>query len=320
VNTPAAASLRPVGEACLPEAVVGLAWIGSSLACTCADGSVHVDGRPDLRRPPGPGVVVAVACGPAWEMATIDHRGDVRVGQAAQRLGGWGRRVWWSDPGRLVAVTSAGVHGGRPGELAPIRCDVGHVVDACLLPGSRVALGTADGLVIVDHENGTVDAERRTSMACAFALSADGQRLAVGEAGGSVHVVDLVSGLGTGVDGYGTPVRRLTWAGEHLVVCDLDEVNSWPVTADGNVAVDAPVRLLAHDGPIAALASRGGNVVAAGDAAGRLLLLAADREERALAQAELPAGVASLAWSTSGWHLAVGCLDGTLRRFDLSLG
>jgi WD40 repeat protein len=115
-------------------------------------------------------------------------------------------------------------------------------------------------------------------------------------------------------------VRRLTWAGEHLVVCDLDEVNSWPVTADGNVAVDAPVRLLAHDGPIAALASRGGNVVAAGDAAGRLLLLAADREERALAQAELPAGVASLAWSTSGWHLAVGCLDGTLRRFDLSLG
>lgn len=320
MTSPAGVSLRPIGDTCLPEAVVGLAWIGSSLACSCADGSVHVDGRPDLHRPPGPGVIVAVACGPAWEMATIDHRGNVRVGEVVQRLGGWGRRVWWSDPGRLVAVTSAGVHGGRPGELAPIRCDVGHVVDACLLPGSRVALGTADGVVIVDHENGAVDAERRSSMACAFALSGDGERLAVGEAGGSVHVVHLVSGRRVGMDGYGTPVRRLAWAADHLVVCDLEEVNSWPVTADVNVAAEAPVRLLAHDGPIAALASRDGTVVAAGDDVGRVLLLAADREERALAGAHLPAGVASLAWSTSGWHLAVGCLDGTLRRFDVTPG
>lgn len=300
---------------------MGLAWIGSSLACACADGSVHVDGRPELHRAAGPGVVAAVACGPAWEMATIDHRGNVRVGRVVQRIGGWGRRVWWTDPGRLVAVTSSGFHGGPPGDLAPIGTDLGYVVDACLLRGGRVALGTAEGLLIVDHETGSVDAERKTSMACGFALSADGGRLAVGEAGGSLHVVHLDSGRGTGIDGYGTPVRRLTWAGEHLVVCDEGEVNSWPVTADGDVAAEAPVRLLTHDGPVATLASPYAvAVVAVGGAGGHVWLLAADRQERPLAEARLPGGVTSLAWSTAGSHLAVGCLDGTLRRFDIAFG
>lgn len=119
MTSPAAASLRPAGRISLPEAAVALEWVGTSRACACADGAVHVDGRRELHRPPGPGVVVAVAWGPAWEMATIDHCGTVRVGRAVQRLGGWGRRVWWSEPGRLVAVTSAGVQAGPPGDLAP---------------------------------------------------------------------------------------------------------------------------------------------------------------------------------------------------------
>jgi len=315
------ASARPAGRVALAEAAVVTEWAGAALVCACADGTVVADGRPVPGHPPGPGVVTALAWGPGQEPASIDHLGAVRAGPSLQGLGGWGRRLWWSDPGRLVAVTSEGVHAGPPGGLAPLVGDLGHVRDACLLPAGRLAVGTADGVAFVDHQRGSVDCRRTGTMACALALSASGEVLGVGAASGSVHVVSLGSGAGVEIEGYGVPLRLLAWCGEHLAVAAGRDVTAWPVTAEGRVPADEPVRVAQGEAPVTALAAPpSAAVVAAGDRAGAVRLAAPDRDGEPLAALALPAPVVGLAWSADGSRLAAACADGSVHRFDVALG
>ncbi|MFP5376719.1 MAG: WD40 repeat domain-containing protein [Acidimicrobiia bacterium] len=315
------AAARPAGRVALAEAAVVTEWAGSALVCACADGSVVADGHPLACHPPGPGVVTALAWGRGREPASIDHRGTVRAGASLQCLGGWGRRLWWSGPGRLVAVTSEGIHAGPPGGLVPLVGDLGHVREACLLPARRLAVGTADGVAFVDHERGSVDGRRTDSMACALTLSASGEVLAVGAASGSVHVVNLESGDGVEIEGYGVPLRLLAWCGSHLAVGAGRDVTAWPVTAEGGVPADEPVPVCRGDAPVTALASPpSAAVVAAGDGAGTVRLAAPGGDGGPLFAVALPAPVVNLAWSADGSRLAAACADGGVHRFDVALG
>lgn len=318
-----AAVAARAGSAILTEAALVVMWLGDTLVSGGADGTLAVDGIPALGASGGLGAVTAMASTPSGEVVVLDHRGGVRAGTQAQELGGWGRRLWWSGPDCLVAVTSAGVHRGPVGGLRAIETlepVAGVITDACLVSDDSLAVGTTEGLLFVDLQLDCIDGRRTGPTPFALARSPGGQLLAVGYASGAAHVLHIGSGDGVEVDGSPDPVRLLCWAGRRLVVVDGTQVTAWPVTPDGRVPVDLPICLVKGDAPVTALSPAGARpVVAAGDAQGTLWLLAAEPGAAPLATLDLGARVVSLAWSSDGTRLAAGCLDGGLHRYDVAL-
>jgi WD40 repeat protein len=233
---------------------------------------------------------------------------------------------------RVVAIGGSSVWAlGRDVGAPPAREESPVVVDArCAelhglapLTSSLVAVAGTAGVAVVDVALGVVDTRVEIDGAFSVAAHPAATFLAVGDLGGSIHVLEMGDeAAGRELTGYPDHVRLLGWGadGAWLVATADDELTCWPAVSSGWPA-DEPVCCLGHDEPITALAvGAHHDLVASGDASGRLALWSLRVLDAPLHTIDLAGEVTAAEWSGDGTRLAVGTVTGTAVVFDVTRG
>ncbi len=321
----------------LADSARHLVWNGGDLLAACDDGSVclatdGVEVRHRLDAPPTALVVGAgvVLCG------ALDGRAVVLATSGAASV---------PLPGSIAAATAAGngfvvAHG----DLLTV-VDTTTSVDGTLRPGMSVdpGIGTITvldrvagriGVVGGTHgcawfDSGFCSVDDRHALPTIVALAVDRRhgRVALGDLGGSIHLLRTDRAELVELTGYPDRVGLLCWTadGHSLCAAAADEVTVWtPDTdddrVDGTAGTDQdsevsgePVRLVGHDDAITALsASPTDGLVASGDTEGRVCIWAPGRLETPVGSLTTDGIVLALAWRHDGRSLAVSTSEGSL--------
>ncbi len=331
---PIITELRPGVTAELSDAVWSIAWSPSGrLAALCADGRVMVD-QPDRVTRPMCGAPVAVAWADDGRVVVSDRQlGLVMAGGGDHRCHELPRARHVTAMGeRVVAIGGTSVWSlhrevGRPPGLEepPVlidaRCAELHGLAA--LTSSLVVVAGTKGVAVVDIALGVVDTRVEIDGAISVASSPTTDVVAIGDLGGSIHVLKVGDAeVGRELTGYVDHVRRLGWGdgGGWLVATADDELTCWPVVETGWPA-EEPVCCVGHDDPITALAvGARHDLVVTGDAGGRLALWSLRVGDVPLHTVDLDGEITAAGWSGDGSRFAVGTVTGTLAVFDAVRG
>ena len=334
IDAPIITELRRSLTAQLSDTVWAIGWSPSGrLAVVTADGRVMVD-RPEQVTRPMCGAPVAVAWADDGRVAVSDrHLGLVMAGGGDHRCHELPRARGIAVAGRrMIAIGGSTVwslrrvvDGSRAHEDAPTvvdaRCSELHGLAA--LTGSLAAVAGTSGVAVVDLALGVVDTRVEIDGAISIAAHPAADFLAVGDLGGSIHVLEVGDeSAGRELTGYPDHVRLLGWAagGAWLVATADDELTCWPAVDTGWPA-EEPICCLDHDEPITALAvSAQHDLVASGDAAGQLALWSMRVPNAPLHTIDLDGEVTTAVWSVDGTRLAVGTVTGTATVFDVDRG
>ncbi|TVR24862.1 MAG: hypothetical protein EA389_10275 [Ilumatobacter sp.] len=331
---PIITELRRTMSARLSDAVWAIGWSPSGrLAVVTADGRVMVD-RPEQVTRPMCGAPVAVAWADDGRVAVSDRQlGLVMAGGGDHRCHDLPRARDIAAVGdRMIAIGGSTVWsfrravGGPPDrEGAPVVVDArcAELHGLATLTGSLVAVAGTTGVAVVDLALGVVDTRVEIDGAISIAAHPAADFLAVGDLGGSIHVLEVGDeAAGRELTGYPDHVRLLGWAagGSWLVATADDELTCWPAVASGWPA-EEPICCLGHEQPITALAvGAHHDLVASGDAAGRLALWSLRVPDAPLHTIDLDGEVTAAVWSTDGMRLAVGTVTGNAAVFDVERG
>ncbi|MGE3621974.1 MAG: WD40 repeat domain-containing protein [Acidimicrobiia bacterium] len=323
----------------LPDAVEVVAWhpAGRLLAAGDLSGTVAVvdadTGRAALAVPDGHGPVSALAWAPSGcclAVGTVNGRIHLATPQGVRALDAPGgiTALAWSPSGHVLAVgagpTAHAVtaQGDRIGSLGPL---AGTVQDLawCAGPGPlAVAAGTAVLWCTPGASCEAVDRwAAKAQVRCLSPAPTGDARLAAGDLGGTVRVLDAGTDDEVTVSGFTRRIARLAWdpAGTRLAVPDEHAVTVWHL--DGaQLARDEPTWLTWHDDDVTDLAfgQVGGSTwLASVDALG---CLRAGRAEPAGPALALRIGRSSrcLRWRPGLPQVAVGDVDGEVRLVALS--
>lgn len=220
-----------------------------------------------------------LAVGTAWSLLTLTDDGDI-LASVGPLEGGVHGIAWAPGPGPLAAATGGGL----------AWCQVGS-------SGEPVEVWPSTGLV--------------------RCLSADRthERLAYGDLGGVLRVVDVASQEELSISGFAHRIGQVAWtpSGTHLAVPEDDTVVLWHLRGIELVS-DEPTTLEGHDGVVVDLAfdpDTASSRLASISAHGGLRIDTLDQSESAHATA-LDGSPRCLDWRPGRPEVAVGDGDGAL--------
>ena len=317
--------VRITGRDVLPDASRHLAWIDATVFAGCDDGSITaVDDQGVSRRVAhsvehpvtaiaGSGELLAVG---ALDGAAIivSRRGDAalfRTGSAVRSAVVIGDRAVFAAGDDLVV---SGGSSGSAQDAVPL--GIGALTALTRVEGSMVLAGGVRGVAWFDVSLLAIDG--RIDLPTIVSASADPRRrfVAAGDLGGSVHVLRPGVDDASELTGYPDRVALLAWMASGAGLCATadDELTVWRATDEG-LEDREPVRLVAHDRAITALAaSPTSDLVATGDTGGDLYLWSPLRVDAPVAHVSVDGVVLALAWSPSGRELVVSTSMGELLR------
>lgn len=241
-----------------------------------------------------------------------------------------------TDPRWSLDPASAGV--------GTIRCVVG------LGDGDEPwwAVGGTNGFAWVRHDGDDVTIERfEIATVTAIAAHPRGARVAVGDLGGSIHLLTppadttpdttndaasaghpdgAPSNVGRNeLTGYPDRVALLAWStdGRHLFAVADDDLTAWPADAHGRIDAPEPLQFVGHDEAITAIAVHPSRpVIATLDAIGSIVLWTPTQDSIPIASLHRPIGSEAIdaAWRDDGSTLTVSTADGRVHDVAVSFG
>jgi hypothetical protein len=306
----------------LPDACRHLQWTDTTLIAGCDDGSIMAcDNRGILRSLSSPlhHPVTAIAAN-AELLAVGALDGSViiapRTGEVvSMRLRSAVRgAVAVGDRAVFAAGEELVVSRGSMQDAVPV--GIGALTTLTHVEGGLVLVGGVRGVAWFDVA--LLANDGRIDLPTIVSTSTDPRRrfVAAGDLGGSVHLLQPGSDEGSELTGYPDRVSLLAWMATGVGLCATadDELTVWRAADDG-LHEPEPVRLVAHDEAITALAaSPTSDLVATGDAEGHLCLWSPLRVETPVAHVSAHGVVLALAWAPSGHELAVSTSAGELLR------
>ena len=334
----------------LDDSARHLAWSDGALVAACDDGNVCVapDGVHVRHRLDAQPTALAVGSGVVL-CGALDGRvmAFSTSGTAAASLGrsitaaaaiGDGFVVAHGDQLTVVDVDAAADRHLRPGPS--VDPGVGTVTVLDRVAGRMALVGGTCGCSWFDGGFCIVDDHHALPTIVAVASDRRARRVALGDLGGSIHVLQPGGAEPVELTGYPDRVGLLCWTtdGRHLCAAAADEVTVWtpddaghgdsapPIwrTAhghdhehddhrSGDDRPDEPLRLVGHDDAITALAaSPTDGLVASGDAGGHVRLWSPGRLDTPVGTISADGIVLALAWRRDGRSLAVSTSDGSL--------
>jgi len=321
---------EPLAE--LGDRIASVAWAsdGSALAAGSLSGQVVISDPTD-------GAVIelaahelgalTVAWSPDRRLASGGQDGIVRIvdrtGEplAEHKGSGWCESLAWAPGGGgcLGAAVGAQVilwHDGGQLETHDAPSTVASV--AWSVDGRRLGAAAYGGILWFERGRAApVSAFEWKGSLLALSVSPSGKLVAVGTQEGSVRVHRLWTGDDLEMSGYTGRITELAWnsSGDVLSVGDADSVTSWTFRGRGP-AGSRPDVLGGHGGRVLSLAcapsGRGAERIITGCADGRLRLYSGTDRSAPLAEIDVGAAVASLAWSPTGDSVAFGDAEGRL--------
>jgi hypothetical protein len=318
----------PTHRYALPDAARHIAWDGSALVVACDDGTIL------LLQTPVPGVEVVDRLDvPPTALATRPDR--VVVG------GIDGTLLDRSARGRLVTdaggtVTAAAFIGESLAIAARthvlLRDDtsassldlgVGSVTGLAAVTTRFAAVIGTHGLAWIDTGLLVCDGRLELPTMVSAAIDPRQRCVALGDLGGSIHVVAFRESEVDEITGYPDRVESLAFSsdGNWLCATAADEVTAWPVLDDGRVEADEPRRLIGHDHEITAFAATSSDGLAAsGDTAGEIRLWRPAFTDEPIASLRVDGVVLAIAWRADARALAVASSAGDLLLVDVNPG
>lgn len=314
--------VRITGREELPDASRHLAWIDTTVFAGCDDGSITaLDDQGASRCLPHtvehPVTAIAgnaelLAVGAIDGAAIIvSRRGDaarLHPGSAVRSAVVIGHRAVFAAGDDLV-VSSGSVEDAVP-------LGIGALTALTHVAGNLMLAGGVRGVAWFDVSFLAIDG--RIDLPTIVSASADPRRrfVAAGDLGGSVHVLRPGVDEASELTGYPDRVALLAWTASGAGLCATadDELTVWRATDEG-LDDSEPVRLVAHDRAITALAaSPTSDLVATGDTGGDLYLWSPLRVDAPVAHVNVDGVVLALAWSPSGRELVASTSMGELLR------
>lgn len=325
----------------LPDSARHVAWCDSSLVAACDDGTIWVgDQILELRHrfPAAPtafavdaGVVLCGALDGGLVLLSSAGAASARlpssVSAAASVRAGFA--VAHDTDLTLVDASTAGGAELRLGASTDAR--VGTITALDRVAGRLAVVAGTWGCAWFDGGFCTTDDHRRLPSIVAAASERRGGRIALGDLGGSIHLLRVGTADIVELSGYPDRVGLLCWTsgGRQLCAAAADEVTIWSLDVhapqvdamaamhdigdDEGVADIGPERLLGHDEPITALAaSPTEQLLASGDAAGLVRIWAPGRHGGPVGSIRTEGVVLAMAWRPDGQALAVSTSLGSL--------
>lgn len=321
-DVPLLTAVRVAHRRPLPDAARHLAWIDTTVFAGCDDGSITaVDDQGASRRlahsVEHPVTAIAgnaelLAVGALDGAAiVVSRRGDaalLHAGSAVRSAAVIGDRAVFAAGDELV-VSSGAVQDAVP-------LGIGAVTALAQVKGNLVFAGGVRGVAWFDMSLLAIDG--RIDLPTIISTSTDPRRrfVAAGDLGGSVHVLRPGVDEASELTGYPDRVALVAWVASGAGLCATadDELTIWKATDEG-LEDPEPVRLVAHDRAITALAaSSTSDLVATGDTGGDLYLWSPLRVDAPVAHVSVEGVVLALAWSPSGRELVVSTSAGELLR------
>jgi WD40 repeat protein len=252
--------------------------------------SAGQDGKVRLWAPETGEEKTSLAGGSAWVEHVLWHPSADRLASAAGKK----LRLWSSD-GTLLRE--------YPDHAAT-------VADLAWRPGTgELTAGTYGGVMLYSAEQSEpVQRLEWRGSVLKLAWTPDGARLAHGNQDATVHYWIVAKGQDLEMAGYPTKVRELCWdaTGTYLATGGGDMVTVWDCTPPGPENSE-PLSFKGHEGPVSALTYQArGPLLASGGQDGKLMLFQPGQFKKSLAQSEVGAAVAQVAWSPDDRSLAVG--------------
>lgn len=312
----------------LPDSCRHLRWNGDRLIAACDDGTLMAGGHPsesmhhlfDLGSAPttlsaGPEQVVCgamngalhtIACASAGAALPDRPRGTIAASACV------GAHLVVAH-GEVIEVITDPLH-------APVNPGVGLITGIEAVTRSMAVITGATGIAWYDVALGAHDGRLVLPTIVAAATDPQGRCVALGDLGGSIHVVRAGAEEATELTGYPDRVALLDWLSSGRGLCAVadDEVTLWQPDETGLVYQDEPAQLAEHDVAITALgASEHHDLLATGDASGVVKVWAPLWVTLPVGSVHIEGVVLALAWRPDGRALAMSSSLGELALVEV---
>lgn len=317
--------LVPTGYLDLPGPARHLVAVGHGVVAGCDDGSVvRIDDTSStlLHRLKSPVTALAsstdrIVCGSLSGSVVIVNLTERQV-EATFRHGAPITAAAYSSHAAVV-THDRWINVAHDGPAVPVDLRIGTTTALATVDGHLHIVGGTKGAAWFDAGMNVSDG--RIDLPTIVAVTTDPQRrcVALGDLGGSIHVIRPGEDEGEELTGYPDRVNLLCWlaSGAGLCAAADDELTMWTPTADGHVIGDQPESFVGHDAPITAMTAGPDELVATGDADGVVCVWAPLTSSAPLGRVFTRSVVLSLAWHGTRQRLAVGTAEGHVVRFDL---
>lgn len=313
-------SANPDRQAELPDAARYLRWEGPDLVVVCDDGTL-------LLQQASAAVVAAVDRLGAAPTALATRPGRVVVGGMDGTLLDRSRRgrLVTDAGGTVTAMTFVGETLAvaaradvllRDDTTASSMClGIGSVTGLAAVSSRLAAVVGTRGLAWLDAGLGASDGRLELPTIISVAVDPRHRCVALGDLGGSIHIVGFGDSAGDELTGYPDRVDSLAFTsdGNWLCTTAADEVTVWPVLEHGRIEADEPRRLLGHDHEITAFAAAStSGLAASGDTVGEIRLWRPTLVDEPIASLRVDGVVLAMAWRADARALAVTSSSGEL--------
>lgn len=312
----------------LPDAARHVRWEGSDLVVACDDGTVVLQ-----RHASSTAVAIDRLGAPPTALAVRPGRIVVGGSEGTVLDRSQRGRLVTAAPGTVTAISFVGgslVVAARQSVVvsddvatSSIELGIGAVTAVTAVSGRLAAVGGTRGLAWLD--TGLDLCDERIELPTIVSVTADPfhRCVALGDLGGSIHLVGFGGSSVEELTGYPDRVETLAFTSDGRWLCTTaaDELTAWPVLDGGRIEADEPVRLLGHDHEITALAAATtGGLVATGDTVGRVRLWHPTLVDVPIGIVDAEGVVLALAWRADARALAMTTSAGELLLVDVEPG
>lgn len=308
----------------LADACRHLKWNGDRLVLACDDGALMVSEHPSgflyqlshLGSAPttlstGPDRVICGALDGSLFVSppiTLPARRQGRV-TASACVGA-----------HLVVAQGHEVHVITDPFREPVDLGVGAITAVDSVTGVMAVVAGCSGVAWYDVTSAVHDGRIELPTIVSVATDPLQRCVALGDLGGSVHVVQAGTEEAVELTGYPDRVALLDWlcSGTRLCVAADDELTLWQPDDSGLIHHDQPEQLVGHDATITALAaSPCDELVATADVSGVVQVWAPTWVDLPVGSLRVNGIVLALAWRPDGRALAVSTSRGELALVEV---
>ncbi len=302
-----------------------LAWSPlGRLLVVAADGRALID-RPDQTTAPMAPDPVDAAWRDERRVVVVDTvAGAVFAGSGdldVQAVGG--ARCVGAASGRTV-IAGTGIvavfHGNDDMTPSIVRTGIGHSHVLRPLGGALWAVGGTEGLAFVDASLSAVDSRLELEGTRALACSPWADRLAIVDAAGRVHLVELAR-PDVAIELEAETTRHVAISDEgDLLVTTADNTFTWWWFDTPDPTVGGRRLEVLQEATITAMAMSSDRIVATGDSCGTLRLWSPRLTDYPVATHALESEILDIEWAPGSHSIAVAAMTGDVAVLDVTPG